>query len=91
MTRTTAALVISMLSLTLGACAGRVGFLKPGVSHQQFLQDYVACERYSGQTIAIGDDVGTSLLASHILTQGRINRCMQAMGYDVSRGNGGYR
>jgi hypothetical protein len=38
MTRTTAALVISMLSLTLGACAGRVGFLKPGASYQQFMQ-----------------------------------------------------
>ena len=77
--------------LALSACAGRVGFLKPGASYQQFMQDYVACEHYSGQSIVVGEDVGTSLLASHIMTQGRINRCMQAMGYDVSRGNGGYR
>jgi hypothetical protein len=39
----------------------------------------------------VGEDVGTSLLASNILTQGRVNRCMQALGYDVSPGNGGYR
>jgi hypothetical protein len=82
-------LLLGLLALT--ACAGRVGFLKPGTSYQQYMQDYVTCERYSGQTIAIGEDIGTSLLASHIMTQGRINRCMQAMGYDVSRGNGGYR
>jgi hypothetical protein len=82
-------LLVGLLALT--ACAGRVGFLKPGVSYQQFMQDYVACEHYSGQSIVVGEDVGTSLLASHIMTQGRVNRCMQALGYDVGRGNGGYR
>jgi hypothetical protein len=51
----------------------------------------LACEHYSGQSIVVGEDVGTSLLASHIMTQGRVNRCMQALGYDVSRGNGGFR
>jgi hypothetical protein len=61
---------------------------------KSFERDYEAC--FAKAAPPIGVTVASLFFtpaAAYVQqkTQGRTNRCMQDLGYDVSRGNGGYR
>ena len=77
-----------LVGLLLVGC-GRVRFYRPGATYREFMQEYVICENATGQNV-IGLEPN-AMLAGQILAQGRTNRCMEAAGWSVGRGNGGFR
>jgi len=81
-----------LLALLLGALAGCRGYMRPGATYQDFMQDYSACEMGIGVPGGYyGGGFGRTMLANKMLTQGPINHCMMARGWDIRRGSDVYR
>jgi hypothetical protein len=82
--------LVLTLALALAGCGIR-GYAKPGATRQEFMQNYVLCENganpvpMSGLAFALGGG-GPAL----IIEQGRTNRCMEALGWEIRRGDDVY-
>ena len=82
-----------VLAMAMAGCTR--GYAKPGASYQQFMQEYVTCERgmvpSTTVPLALALGGGGAGLIANAVERGRTNRCMQALGWEIRRGDDVYR